>query len=358
MTIKYLDSKRLEGVAGDLTATPVIGVGGWKEIGRTTLGAAADIIDVGSLTDKRYYMVLGDIKPDGGNIDFFYNLNGDTGGNFASRRSEDGGTDSTVTSNANGIIWGNSNIANPNFSVGYFSNLSTKEKLNISHTVHQNTAGAGTAPLRVESVGKWSNTADAISTISMKDAGSDQYGSGSEVVVLGWDPADTHTSNFWEELASVTAVGGTETFETGTFTAKKYLWIQAWIEGDTTNRGLDLYVNSDTGTNYSQRYSDNGGADGTATSTNQMLYGGGNSTTEKFFMNAFIINNSANEKLGIAHTNNLITAGAGTAPTRRETVGKWANTSTQITKVGFKNRSATTGQNITAGSIIKVWGHD
>jgi hypothetical protein len=87
-----------------------------------------------------------------------------------------------------------------------------------------------------------------------------------------------------------------------------------------------------------------------------MLYGGGNSTTEKFFMNAFIINNSANEKLGIAHINNLITAGAGTAPTRRETVGKWSNTSTQITKVGFKNRAATTGQNITAGSIIKVWG--
>ena len=28
--------------------------------------------------------------------------------------------------------------------------------------------------------------------------------SGTEVVVLGWDPTDTHTDNFWEELGSAT----------------------------------------------------------------------------------------------------------------------------------------------------------
>jgi hypothetical protein len=49
--------------------------------------------------------------------------------------------------------------------------------------------------------------------------------------------------------------------------------------------------------------------------------------------NMFIINNSANEKLVIAHVFDQNTAGAGTAPTREEAVGKWANTSAQITEI-------------------------
>jgi hypothetical protein len=49
------------------------------------------------------------------------------------------------------------------------------------------------------------------------------------------------------------------------------------------------------------------------------------------FTNMFIVNNSANEKLIIAHTVYQNTAGAGTAPNRWEAVGKWANTSAQIT---------------------------
>ena len=59
MTIKYLDSKRLEGVAGDLTSPSLTsGTGGWKEVGRTTLGSANANILVDSLPDKRYYMIL------------------------------------------------------------------------------------------------------------------------------------------------------------------------------------------------------------------------------------------------------------------------------------------------------------
>jgi len=332
-------------------------VGGWKELGRTTLGSTADSIDVSSLADKRYLMCLNDFKPSGATQNF-QRFNNDSGSNYAYRLSDNGGADATGVSQANNYWYGYGTSGIPEFTVAYIANLSTNEKLSIQSTIQQNTAGAGTAPQRREGVNKWANTTSVIDQITMINTGAGDFNTGSELVVLGWDEADTHTDNFWEELANVTAVGGTETFETDTFTAKKYLWVQAWIEGDTTNRGLDLYVNSDTAANYSQRYSDNGAADGTATSIKQMLYGGGNSTTEKFFMNAFIINNSANEKLGIAHVHNLITAGAATAPTRRETVGKWANTSSQITKVGFKNREATTGQNITAGSRLVVWGSD
>ena len=37
-------------------------VGGWVELGRTTLGSAADTISVASLADKRYLMILRNAK--------------------------------------------------------------------------------------------------------------------------------------------------------------------------------------------------------------------------------------------------------------------------------------------------------
>tara|TARA_R110000850_G_scaffold258164_1_gene384614 strand:+ start:218 stop:433 length:216 start_codon:yes stop_codon:yes gene_type:complete len=70
----------------------------------------------------------------------------------------------------------------------------------------------------------------------------------------------------------------------------------------------------------------------------------------------FIINNSANEKLVIGHTVSAGTAGAGTAPEFRfEFVGKWANTSSQITNITLTNKG--TGDYDTT-SIMKVWGSD
>jgi hypothetical protein len=75
-------------------------VGGWTELGRTTLGGAADQLDVSSLPDKRYYMYLHWVIPD------TYvnprlrlgNSSVDTGSNYARRMNENGGTDSTAAS--------------------------------------------------------------------------------------------------------------------------------------------------------------------------------------------------------------------------------------------------------------------
>jgi len=54
-------------------------VGGWVELGRTTLGSAGDSIDVTSLDDKRYYWVLSDLQQVTGNIGAYLRNNGDTG---------------------------------------------------------------------------------------------------------------------------------------------------------------------------------------------------------------------------------------------------------------------------------------
>ena len=42
------------------------GVGGWVELGRTTLGSGADSIDVSSFADKRYLMLLASISEQSG----------------------------------------------------------------------------------------------------------------------------------------------------------------------------------------------------------------------------------------------------------------------------------------------------
>ena len=99
---------------------------------------------------------------------------------------------------------------------------------------------------------------------------------------------------------------------------------------------------------------DPGGADSTSAS-DSLINIVGNDTTP-IFVNYFIINRSASEKLVIGHSAFQGTSGAGTAPQRAEGVGKWANTSSQITEIDIVNTSADSDYG--TGTIMKVWGAD
>jgi hypothetical protein len=282
-------------------------------------------------------------------------FNGDSGTNYAYRSSGDGAGDSTGTSKTfafNHVGWNTSE-----FNVCYISNLAGKEKLLIGHTVADRGSGAGTANSRNESVAKWTNTSNAINAISMNNIGVGDLDTGSELVVLGWDDADTHTTNFWEELASVTNSGGsTNNFGTGSFTTKKYLWVQAFVKNDgacSPRFRVGTGGTIDTGTNIATRSSSNGGADGTATSRDDMVISI-SSTSENHLINMFMINNASNEKLAIHNCISVGTAGAGTAPQRREGVSKYANTSAQVNIIELEDSDASTG--LGDGTIIKVWG--
>ncbi|MDC3251746.1 hypothetical protein OAU96_02425 [Planctomycetota bacterium] len=348
MTASYLDSKRITGAAADIAITQ----GGWKEVGRTTLGSSGDLIAVSGLADKRYYMVLTDKIGDGSaNSGCWARLNSDTGSNYATRMSHNGGADSTGVSQANGGA-AVSATPTPAFGVRYVANIATKEKLAISSFVAQNTAGAGTAPLRRENIFKWANTSDAVSVITEYNADGGDFATGSEVVVLGWDDSDTHTTNFWEELASVELGSASDTLDAGTISAKKYLWVQTYIKAVSGTAEPDMRFNNDSGSNYADRYSINGGSDGTGTSITSAR---GSGVPVSAFFNDFIINNASNEKLVIRYVTYVSTAGAGTAPNRRETVAKWSNTSDSITSIKWVENSGGAGQ-FDTGSIIKVWG--
>ena len=327
-------------------------IGGWVELGRTTLGGTSDNISVSSLSDKRYYMVLGNTFASGIKRQTV-RLNSDTGSNYAYRFNQNGTGEGTGTSKTFGIAHGLNNTV-PDFTVSYCSNLSTKEKLGISHSIDQSTASASNAPVRGEYVWKWTNTTDPIDEVTIHNPESGDFASGSEVVVLGWDPADTHTNNFWQELVSET-----EADPSVSFTAKKYLWVQMYLKASGASTNYKIRVGNSTldpDPNYAERRNGNGGTDSTATSQTEInatpaLMASG----ESMFINMFIVNNASNEKLGIAHyVTNDTGIGAANAPVRREQVFKWENTSNQIDIIS----AYTVGGSSDSSSMIKVWGAD
>ena len=324
------------------------GVGGWVQLARTTLGSSGDTITVSSLDDKRYYMILGYGLDTGGTIGMNPRLNGDTDENYASRQSQNGGSDTAQNSSEQGR-WADTN-ASDHFGVLYLSNLSSEEKLMIGHSNQQAGTGA-TAPSRFEAVSKWTNASNAVNSFTIQNFGTGSYDTNSEVVVLGWDPADTHTDNFWEELYTDSQTGqSTDNIDTGTFTNKKYLWVQLWCKGtgDTTVKAT---FNNSTDSTYAYRASNDGGSEITVSTlgTNFVLHN--TKANDDKFVNMFIVNDGTNEILGIAHTAEGNSDGADVAPQRRETVFK-RSIATAITDIEFDNDDS--------GSFtdweLRVWG--
>ena len=347
--VEWLAGNRIRGTSTERTSTtgfnPVSG--GWKELTRVTLGSTSTTMTTPTFTNKRYYKVLVHGIQSSGSVETGLQVNSVTGGGkYASRLSVDGGTERTAI-NANYIADGWFSDPNEYISEINIANLAGKEKLIIGHTGGANTAGAGTAPKRMEWVGKFVPSPD-VDVSSILITGSGTFAVGSEIVVLGWDPADTHTTNFWEELDdSSWSTGGSWT--SGTFTSKKYLYVQFYTEGGAGSSYFRF--NGDSGSNYANRYSINGGADSTITGQPESYLGAIDGLS---FHNLLIINNASNEKLFKHNRVSRSTAGASNSPKRMESVGKWANTSNQITSITVTTAG---GGNFTAGNM-KVWGHD
>ena len=200
------------------------------------------------------------------------------------------------------------------------------------------TAGSNTIPSRVENVGKWANTSNQVTSYQMK---SDQnFNIGSEIVVIGCDndEADSGT-NFWQELASVSTSSSGSELSSGTITAKKYLMFEAYMVGSAAQPRSVLRFNGSTASDYSARYSNNGGSDGNDTDTDE-IYLSESDQEYGSFTKGFIVNKSDQEKLVIAHNGNAQN-GAGNAPNRFEVVGKWDKTDQTITSIQLRTHANT-----------------
>ncbi len=354
--VEYLDGGRIQGSSTLVSSPPATS---WKELGRTTLSSTSDSITVSSLADKDNIMILTNSFASG-NITGTLRLNTDTGNNYASRWSENGASDGSQNTNPKMVYEVSTNRTSDRFGYSLINNLSSQEKLCLSHTMTNGSGtGAGNAPDRRDVVSKWANTSNAISSVTLYNTESGDFASGSELVVLGCDndEADSGT-NFWQELASVELSSDTDTFDTGTFTAKKYLKYEIYTTcasggGATPN----LRFNSDTGSNYSFRHSSNYGSDGTSTSNSRIIVGYGD-TDERSYISGYIINKSDKEKLVINHAStDSGHTGAGNVVISKESVGKWNNTSSQITSLQIYNSDSSIGD-FSTGSYIKVYGAD
>ena len=354
MAIKYLSGKRLQGTAAERTA---LNLGSppqtsWKELARASLSGAGDTITTSTFTAKDNIKVLV-FGLASGNIEAALQVgNGsiDTGSNYAVRWQVNG---TNGTGQSKPAIDTNHTASGNEFIEYDIVNIAGQEKLVIAKLVDSASAGAN-APNRVEHVGKWSNTSNQINIVQAKNVGGGSFDTGSEIVVLGYDndEADSGT-NFWQELASVELSSAGDTITSGVFTAKKYLMIQCNMIA-TGAASMELTFNNDTGSNYARRRSQNGGTDNTSTSRANIDIGFGDTTDETAFFDMYIINKSDKEKLLISELN-ATSSGAGNAPHRREIVGKWTNTSNQITRVDITNPDS---GSFNTGTILKVWGAD
>jgi hypothetical protein len=355
MAIKYLSGNRATGTASDRAGLTTYSAKSWVELGRTTLTSTSSTIAVEGITttDYDHLMILSRNLVNSDHNMTYSTGNGSYSGNYADRRSENGGSDqTTINRSSNGII--TDAHTQEMFTVGNMINYDGEEKLVIWHSVGDNTDGAGNAPDRFECVGKFTGTSK-IDRLKLNNSSSINNEVGSEMIILGAKSSGTNTDKqgFWQELADVSVSSGS-TIDTGTITAKKYLYFEFYTVPSGSQSYSWLQFNSDTGSNYASRYSTNGGGDATGTSSNDgVLYYAPLNNSERY-QTGYIINNSDKEKLVIGEGVAQNTAGAGNAPERRELAGKWANTSAQITSIQVKAKNGS----FTTGTRLKVWGSD
>ena len=346
--VEYLSGNRIQG-SSTLTESPP--QTSWKELGRATLSSGtSDSITTPTFGAKENLMILVHTIPDG-QVTANYRFNADTGSNYARRQSSNGGNDGSATEQDH-LLAGHGTSGETTLVTSHIINKSNKEKLVITQIMGA-VAGAGNNPNRRELVGKWVNTSDSITSVTLYNNDSGSFNAGTEMVVLGCDndEADSGT-NFWQELDSVELSSTANEINSGTFTAKKYLWVQLQGVASGSISGSDLQFNGDTGSNYARRYSTNGGSDGYG--NGETTLGGIGTASGDSFVNWFIINKSDKEKLAIGSGLSNTTGASGTVD-RREIVGKWANTSAQITSIKVKENGSGGWTN---GTKLKVWGSD
>jgi hypothetical protein len=166
----------------------------------------------------------------------------------------------------------------------------------------------------------------------------------------------TFTNSGVIQLCSATASGG-ETSLTCTFSTSanvKAFTVYATISSSGTTDNWGLRLNADSGTNYAQRTSSNGGADNTATSQTSILPSQLSQNQIYYYYFSCLEPISSQEKHCIGGMRSTSGTGAGNAPARVEIVAKWANTSSVVTSIQWV-RTAGTGT-MNANSNIIVWG--
>ena len=139
-----------------------------------------------TFSGRNFIQVLEHVVSSGDTVDVTNRVNGDTGSTYAYRYSDNGGSDQTLGSTSFFMLGGGNNVNNDSFSVHHVISLPSREKLVISFGMGSNTSGAANTPTRRESVTKWANTSDQITSITL-DPGAGTCSDTTNISVLGSD---------------------------------------------------------------------------------------------------------------------------------------------------------------------------
>ena len=159
--------------------------GTWKRLAHVELSSNGDSLDTGTFDVKENLKVIM-YRKRSGSVNSRIQLNGDTGSNYAARYHGAGnsyGSDGTVTSQTS--IYSHALTANDSYTTYNIINKANKEKLIIIEEANPNSSGAGNAPDRSQTVAKWTNTSDSITSIQMINTDSGDLVAGSYITVFG-----------------------------------------------------------------------------------------------------------------------------------------------------------------------------
>ena len=160
----------------------------WTRLSHVALSSAGDTLNSGTITACHKLKVVVHTFASGGNIKENIRFNSDTGNNYNRRRSNNGASDSSDTSQAQLEVYGDT--TEDRLLYMDITNKSDKVKL-VFGDYNINTVGAGNAPSRTEWVGKWQNTSAQITNITVTNDGSGSYDTGSYITVFGDDEDGT-----------------------------------------------------------------------------------------------------------------------------------------------------------------------
>lgn len=163
----------------------------WQKNGTPiTLSSSSDDMDITDLTALKFNQFLQHFIAVTGLVTADLTLDNTGGNDYTRRNSTNGGSDSTVTSQAfveSGL--GGIAAGQQTFTVFYTINITSEEKLSIYFNIASGAAGAGTAPSRAEGVWKKDTTTDTgqFTRIDLNNTDAGSFDTDSNLSALGTD---------------------------------------------------------------------------------------------------------------------------------------------------------------------------
>jgi len=156
----------------------------WQKEGSDTLTSPANTVTVQIDTPKLSLFAMTHLFGDSGSMQELLRFNGSSGGtDYAFRRAEDGGSDTTGVSQS--FIGGFHPGSPDGFVINYITDISGEEVLTIGYGIGNNVAGAANAPSRRLVYGKF--VSGQITSVDFDVSVVSDFDTDSDLSVLGTD---------------------------------------------------------------------------------------------------------------------------------------------------------------------------